>query len=297
MPFISEILNEFSIQHSAFINFVKESIKHPSFKNVYYAVLLAYLFCFFLEVVLPKQRKHGVLSRKYFWLDSFYVLFNDLLLYALGFFALCAVTEFIFLKFLLIFDVHSLKIIDITALHPLLQILILFVIQDFCEFIAHLTLHRSNFLWEFHKIHHAQEELGAASTRHFHWVEMLVFKPILYFPFALIGYSVIDYFLFQITVQNVWGFFTHCNIKVNWGWFNYVFNTPETHAWHHAKNVKKPYGVNFASILNIWDLLFGFFYLPKDKRPVLGVEGGNEVPKTFLGQFFFPFKKVFFSKK
>ncbi|MCA6436274.1 MAG: sterol desaturase family protein [Bacteroidota bacterium] len=290
MPFINEIISEFQNQQLAFVAFVKHNLKNPSFTNVYYCVLLAYLFCFFLEVILPKQRKHGLLNRKFFWQDTFYVLFNDLLIYALGFFALCAVSEFIFLKFLSLFNINSLTIVDIKTWNPLFQVLIMFLIQDFCEFIAHILLHRSNFLWKFHKIHHAQEELGAASTRHFHFLEMCVFKPIIYLPFAMIGYSVVDYFLFQITVQNVWGFFTHCNIKVKWGILNYIINTPETHAWHHAKNIPNKYGVNYASILNIWDLLFGYFYLPKDKSPILGVENNN-VPKSFLGQLIYPFKK------
>jgi sterol desaturase/sphingolipid hydroxylase (fatty acid hydroxylase superfamily) len=290
MPFINEIISEFQNQQLAFVAFVKHNLKNPSFTNVYYCVLLAYLFCFFLEVILPKQRKHGLLNRKFFWQDTFYVLFNDLLIYALGFFALCAVSEFIFLKFLSLFNINSLTIVDIKTWNPLFQVLIMFLIQDFCEFIAHILLHRSNFLWKFHKIHHAQEELGAASTRHFHFLEMCVFKPIIYLPFAMIGYSVVDYFLFQITVQNVWGFFTHCNIKVKWGILNYIINTPETQAWHHAKNIPNKYGVNYASILNIWDLLFGYFYLPKDKSPILGVENNN-VPKSFLGQLIYPFKK------
>lgn len=253
-------------------------------------MLAAYLLCFFLEVVLPKQRKHGVLNRKFFWQDTFYVFFNDLFIYLLGFFALCATTEFVFLKILAVFNIHSLEIVSIKKWNPILQILIMFLIQDFCEFIAHILLHRSNFLWRFHKIHHAQEELGAASTRHFHFLEMCVFKPIIYIPFAMIGYSVLDYFLFQITVQNVWGFFTHCNINVKWGWLNYIINTPQTHAWHHAKNIPNKYGVNYASILNIWDILFGYFYLPKDKTPILGVDK-NDVPKNFIGQLFYPFKK------
>jgi sterol desaturase/sphingolipid hydroxylase (fatty acid hydroxylase superfamily) len=89
---------------------------------------------------------------------------------------------------------------------------------------------------------------------------MFIFKPIIYIPFAMIGYSAADYFLFQATVQNVWGFFTHTNIKVKWGFLNYIINTPETHSWHHAKNIPRRLGVNYASILNVWDLLFGFYY-------------------------------------
>lgn len=182
MSFFSEITHEFYVQFVSFWNYTKDSLKHPALKNVYYAVFLAYLLCFVLEIILPKQRKHGVMSRKYFWQDTFYVLFNDILINVLGFFALCAVTEFAFLKFMALFGIHSLKVVDITKLNPLLQILIMFILQDFCEWVAHIILHRSDFFWEFHKVHHAQEELGAASTRHFHWVEMIVFNRLFTFP-------------------------------------------------------------------------------------------------------------------
>lgn len=255
-------------------------------------MLIAYVVCFVFEIILPKQRQHGVLSRKGFWLDAFYVFFNDVLVYIIGLFAICAVTELLFLKVVGLFGFHSLKVCDITHWNPILQIAIMFVIQDFCEYFAHYLLHRSDFLWTFHKIHHAQETLGAGSTRHFHFVEMFVFKPIIYIPFAMIGYSATDYFLFQITVQNVWGFFTHMNIKVKWGIFNYIINTPETHSWHHAKNIPRHYGVNYASILPLWDILFGSFYLPKHEEPVLGVPDQKEIPTTFVKQLVYPFKQI-----
>lgn len=296
MALISEILNVFIENTKNIYNYTVFQLKHPSFTNVYYCVLIAYLFCFTLEVVLPKQRKHGLLSRKGFWLDTFYVFFNDVIVYVIGLFGLCAVTELIFLKILGLFGVHTLKFADITHWNPILQVGILFVIQDFCEFWAHYFLHRFDILWAFHKIHHAQETLGAGSTRRFHFVEMFIFKPIIYIPFAMIGYSATDYFLFQITVQNVWGFFTHTNIKVKWGFLNYIINTPETHSWHHAKNIPRHYGVNYASILNVWDLLFGYYYVPKDKTPLLGLPDQKEIPITFLGQIIYPFKVIYSGK-
>jgi len=293
---IPEIIDVFVQNTKTIYNYTVFQLKHPSFTNIYYCVLLAYLLCFTLEVILPKQRKHGLLSRKGFWLDTFYVFFNDVVVYIIGLFGLCAVAELVFLKTLGLFNIHTLKVVDITHWNPFLQITIMFLIQDFCEFWAHYFLHRSDFLWAFHKIHHAQETLGAGSTRHFHFVEMFIFKPIIYIPFAMIGYSAADYFLFQITVQNVWGFFTHTNIKVKWGFLNYIINTPETHSWHHAKNIPRHYGVNYASILNVWDLLFGFYYVPKDKQPVLGVPDQKEIPTTFLKQMVYPFKLVFSGK-
>lgn len=296
MALIPELINVFVENTKSVYQYTVFQLKHPAFNNIYYCVLLAYLFCFTLEVILPKQRKHGLLSRKGFWLDSFYVFFNDVLVYIIGLFGLCAVTELVFLKTLKLFGINSMLVVDITHWNPLWQIMIMFVIQDFCEFVAHYLLHRSDFLWAFHKIHHAQETLGAASTRRFHFVEMFIFKPIIYIPFAMIGYSAADYFLFQATVQNVWGFFTHTNIKVKWGFLNYIINTPETHSWHHAKNIPRRLGVNYASILNIWDLLFGFYYLPKNEVPVLGVPDQKEMPTTFLTQLTYPFKLVLSGK-
>lgn len=296
MSLFAEISKTFTESTKMIYNYTIDHLKHPAFDNVYYCVLLAYLFCFTLEIVLPKQRQHGTITRKGFWLDIFYVLFNDIIVYSIGLFGICAVTELIFLKGLGVFGIHDLKVADITSWNPAIQILIMFLLQDFSEFIAHYLLHRFDFLWIFHKIHHAQDTLGAASTRRFHFVEMFVFKPLIYIPFAMIGYSVVDYYLFQITVQNVWGFFTHSNIKVKWGFLNYIINTPETHAWHHAKNIPRKLGVNYASILNIWDIIFGFYYVPKDKTPIIGVPDQKNMPTTFISQFFYPFKMILSGK-
>lgn len=293
MEFASEIIAVFTKSTKDIWLYTFHELRNPSFTNFYYCVFLAYGVCFFLEVVLPAQRKHGVLSRRFFWQDTGYILFNDILVNLLGFFGLCAATEFILLKLAGGMGLSSFRIADITNWPIPVQILIMFLLQDFCEYVAHYFLHKSDILWQFHKIHHAQEELGAASTRHFHFIEMCIFKPIIYIPFALIGYSAADYFYFQITVQNVWGFFTHCNIKVKWGFLNYIINTPETHAWHHAKNIPFEKGANFASILNIWDVLFGFYYVPKNAVPQLGIPDNQQVPKTFLGQLTYPFKQIF----
>ena len=199
MALISEILNVFIENTKNIYNYTVFQLKHPSFTNVYYCVLIAYLFCFTLEVVLPKQRKHGLLSRKGFWLDTFYVFFNDVIVYVIGLFGLCAVTELIFLKILGLFGVHTLKFADITHWNPILQVGILFVIQDFCEFWAHYFLHRFDILWAFHKIHHAQETLGAGSTRRFHFVEMFIFKPIIYITGNLANKNNCEYHVVNVS--------------------------------------------------------------------------------------------------
>jgi hypothetical protein len=47
----------------------------------------------------------------------------------------------------------------------------------------------------------------------------------------------------------------------------------------------------------LWDHLFGFYYYPKDKEPILGVPDQKEIPSSFLGQMIHPFKELFEKKK
>lgn len=66
-----------------------------------------------------------------------------------------------------------------------------------------------------------------------------------------------------------------------------IFNSPEMHIWHHAKDLpdEKKYGVNFGISLALWDYLFGTVYWPSTGRDIsLGFDRLKEFPKTFWSQ-------------
>ena len=262
--------------------------------NPFFAVIAVCILCFILENILPKKKNYSVTGRKGFFTDLFYVIFIDVITYGFGFYAFIWTIEW-FIKFYL--KSSNLELFAISALPVWSQYLILFVLVDFSQWLAHFLLHRINFFWQFHKIHHAQETLGFASTRHFHFFEFFILKPFLFMPMKLIGYSATDYFLSHMWFGYFLTFYSHCNIKWSWGFLNYIIINPETHYWHHSKNIPGRYGVNFSSILNIWDLMFGTFYLPKDKnlQPELGIPNNN-VPTSFFGQLWFPFAAIFNKK-
>lgn len=72
-----------------------------------------------------------------------------------------------------------------------------------------------------------------------------------------------------------------------------LFNSPEMHIWHHAKELpaSHPYGVNFGITLAVWDYLFGTAYVPHSGRDIpLGFEDMDEYPKTLWGQLRHGFK-------
>lgn len=294
MNFVKESSNlKGTITHAfeEYWSYMIHSFQNPNLYNPLIYLLLIYIVTFVFEQIFPKQIQYPVIGRKGFWMDLLYVLVMDYLIEVIGFYAMASGLEFITLKILHQAGI-SIPLIHLhTSLSPVLRFIVFFILIDFLQWLAHYILHRSTFMWQFHKIHHAQETLGFASTRHFHFGEYLILKPAFWIPFALCGFQAGNYIIWYIWIAYFLTFFSHCNIKLNWGPLKYIFITPETHYWHHSKNIPGKYGVNYASSLVLWDLLFGFFFNPKDKLPVLGIPQ-NDVPDTFHGQLIYPFKAI-----
>ena len=67
----------------------------------------------------------------------------------------------------------------------------------------------------------------------------------------------------------------------------YLFNSPEMHIWHHAKELPKgyKYGINYGITLAIWDYIFGTASIPDEGRDIsLGFPGIEEFPEHFIQQ-------------
>jgi sterol desaturase/sphingolipid hydroxylase (fatty acid hydroxylase superfamily) len=169
--------------------------------------------------------------------------------------------------------------------------LILFVVKDFIQWNIHRLLHRVDWMWQFHKVHHSVEEMGFAAHLRFHWMENVMYRTLEYIPLSMVGFGIQD-FLFVHLFTLAWGHFNHANIKVPLGWFKYIFNNPQMHIWHHAEHIPRRYGVNFGLTLSLWDYLFKTNYIPKEGRDEpLGFEHLKQFPKTFWSQILYPFKK------
>lgn len=98
---------------------------------------------------------------------------------------------------------------------PLWSILIIgFLVRDFVQWWIHRLLHKSAWLWEFHKVHHSVEEMGFAAHLRYHWMENVVYRSIEYLPLALLGIGLYDFFVIHIFTL-AWGHFNHSNITVN----------------------------------------------------------------------------------
>ena len=98
-------------------------------------------------------------------------------------------------------------------------------------------------------------------------------------------------FLFNISGYHL----RHSHIWLRWpGPLAYLFGCPAHHQIHHSckpEHINK----NMAFIFPVWDLLFGTFYLPKQREElVFGIGDGTEAEyKSFLSIYFRPFTELF----
>jgi len=193
-----------------------------------------------------------------------------------------------------IIPVDKLVLIDMRSLPHWAQLIIFFLVLDFIQWFTHVLLHRYNFLWEFHKVHHSIEEMGYAGHLRYHWMENVFYTPMKYFAILLIGnFTPEDAFLVYFGTLII-GHINHSNINITYGPLKYILNNPAMHIWHHAYELPEdhPNGMNYGISLSIWDYLFKTAYLPSSGRDIkLGFPGIKEFPKTFSSQLFWPFHK------
>ncbi|MCP4521407.1 MAG: sterol desaturase family protein [Cytophagales bacterium] len=261
---------------------------NPSWTNYFYWLIGISLFFFLWEIVFPWRKNQKVL-RKDFFLDSFYMFFNFFIFSLLGFQAVATISAEVFKDTLAFIGLENFQFFTVESLPDWAQLLTLFILRDFIHYFVHRLLHRVEWLWQFHKVHHSVEEMGFAAHLRFHWVENIVYRTLEYIPLSLIGFGVDDFFIVY-TIGTVIGHFNHSNIKLNLGILKYIFNSPQMHIWHHAHKIPNKHGVNFGLSLSIWDYLFGTDHIPKDGgSEKLGFEDMNKFPiSSFWKQFVYP---------
>lgn len=260
------------------------------YNNFFWGIAVISLFVYALEILFP-WRKEQSIFRKDFWLDAFYMFFN-FFVFSIVISGFYKILEIFFLDIGV--SLESLSLINLSSLPVWAQLLVFFVVLDFVQWLTHILLHKYEFLWQFHKIHHSVKEMGFAAHMRYHWMENVLYKPLKTLGVMLLGgfepqQAIIVHFL-AVAI----GHLNHANIKLTWGPLKYVFNNPVMHLYHHSyvlPDGKK--GINYGISLSIWDYLFGTNYIPDDSGTIpLGFPGDEKVPPGFLKQLIYGFRKT-----
>ena len=166
-----------------------------------------------------------------------------------------------------------------------LQAIQIYVLVDFCAYWTHRLFHRGKW-WPFHAVHHSSEELDWLGSLRVHPVNDLVNKLMQATPVLLMGYNP-TVTLSTAPVLTFYAIFIHANVNWDFGPFRSMIATPVFHRWHHSRD-REAWDKNFAGLLPLWDIVFGTYYMPKNRWPEnFGI--CEPMPKGYLGQLWEPF--------
>ena len=262
----------------------------PWYVNYFWWLIVLSLGVWALEILFPWRKNQNII-RKDFWLDAFYMFFNFYIFKLVIFMAFSNVTELAF-KDAFGGELSKLALFDMSHLHWALQLLIFFICVDFIQWFTHILLHRFNFLWRFHKVHHSVEQMGFAAHLRYHWMENVFYTPMKFIMMMLIGNFDPQQAFIVYYISIAIGHLNHANLNFSYGPLKYIFNNPVMHIWHHSWELpnERKHGVNFGISLSVWDYIFRTNYVPSNGRDIaLGFPGLKKFPKSFFRQLFYGF--------
>lgn len=209
-----EILKTFLSGYANYAGYLWHEITHPGWHNYFYWLILVSAFFFGVEWLTP-WRKDQPRFRKDFWMDFFYMFFNFFLFSLIVYNAASDVVVKLFNNLILAVFNFDLQASNPMNSWPMWAILLTgFLVRDFVQWWVHRLLHRVDFLWNFHKVHHSVQQMGFAAHLRYHWMENVVYRTIEYIPLALMGIGLYDFFVMHIFALTI-GHYNHSNITVS----------------------------------------------------------------------------------
>ncbi len=175
----------------------------------------------------------------------------------------------------------------IASQNIFLQLIEILLVTDLVQYWVHRMFHRIPILWRFHQIHHSTEAMDWLAGSRLHLVDVLVTRGLTYIPLFALGFADMAMVMYAIVVT-VQATFIHANVRFQFGPLRYLLATPQFHHWHHSDQYEA-IDKNFAVHLPIWDMLFGSFYLPKNRWPASYGVTDSKPPIGYFRQMFYPF--------
>jgi sterol desaturase/sphingolipid hydroxylase (fatty acid hydroxylase superfamily) len=130
-----------------------------------------------------------------------------------------------------------------------------FLVIDFCEFVIHRVQHAWPWLWAMHSLHHSDPQFDASTSVRHHWGIAVIRGFAVAAPMSLL-FKAPPLYLVATSVLSYHVYLMHANVRLTFGRFEWLLSSPGYHRLHHSSDPQY-YNQNFASILPIWDVMFG----------------------------------------
>lgn len=169
---------------------------------------------------------------------------------------------------------------------------------EFSTWVFHFSSHRVRFLWCLHSPHHAPTDINM-TVNWVHFFAEAYYSTLIHLVICMfLGVNPVM-FLAIMSIDSAWGMFIHISERTlkngKLGIFQYLIITPSHHRVHHASNPLY-IDTNFASVLPLWDWLFGTLQPFKDEVKIdYGI--GRDVDVTnfsdlYFGEFFLLYRDL-----
>lgn len=179
---------------------------------------------------------------------------------------------------------------NVQSLPIWLQFLAAVFFADLAQAGLHRIYHKVPWLWRFHAVHHSSRHMDWLAGSRVHIVEILLTRSAVLLPLVLLGFSpaAVNAYVILVGVQAV---LVHANLKLNFGWLEYLLVTPRYHHWHHARAAEFV-DVNYAIHLPLVDMLMGTFKRPPARQwpQEYGVLKLETIPKGLIAQTLMPLR-------
>ena len=171
------------------------------------------------------------------------------------------------------------------------QVLGYFMLVNLLKYWAHRLIHKIDFLWRFHALHHSIKEFYTLNSIYNHPFDYFIRVVVPTFFSWYVGWRFDAIFTgdcFAILI--IWVSHSSTNFKYP-RFLHYLITTNDVHHWHHHPRI----GItkNFSTSVSLYDVIFGSFFLPKDgsKPKEVGLYRKTYYPqKGFWSLLFHPFK-------
>jgi len=144
------------------------------------------------------------------------------------------------------------------------------VLLDIGNYLAHWLLHRVDFLWELHKVHHSSPTLDWLATFRSHVIEQALRRLIAPVLLIVAGFST-DAVVLAGSLFYAWAAFNHANLRPRLRFLEPVLVTPRLHRLHHVPRTTER---NLGTVLTVWDRLRGTLVVAEAAgTPHFGIPG------------------------
>jgi sterol desaturase/sphingolipid hydroxylase (fatty acid hydroxylase superfamily) len=160
------------------------------------------------------------------------------------------------------------------------------VLGDGVRYWVHRWAHANRYLWEFHRIHHSQDQLTPWTNFRAHFADFAVHSVALFGLALILGPAPAIWA--PLSILMLW---QSLLVHTGWNWslgpIDRIIVSPRYHSIHHSIE-SQHFDRNFGMVFSFWDYLFRTAARDPQRPRAFGVPGPR-MPESFFLQLIWPF--------